>query len=94
MDYASLPHFCTREGSGSSRYSSSGSSDCYSLDHTFHQELYDYINQQSLIQELPKPIKQGSFHVDVPEPDPQDTKIFATIESELQKIGDANGTTI
>ncbi|KAJ0986912.1 hypothetical protein J5N97_005268 [Dioscorea zingiberensis] len=94
MDYASLPHFCTREGSGSSRYSSSGTNDCYSLDHPFHQQLYNYVNQQSLCQEIPKPIKQGSFHVDVPDPGPEDTKIFETIESEFQKIGDTNGAPI
>ncbi|KAJ0715820.1 putative CRAL-TRIO lipid binding domain, CRAL/TRIO domain superfamily [Helianthus annuus] len=49
MDYESLPHFCTRQGSGSSRYSKNSTVDvcCFSLDHAFHQQLYNYINQQA-----------------------------------------------
>ncbi|URD91559.1 hypothetical protein MUK42_01179 [Musa troglodytarum] len=89
VDYASLPHFCKREGSGSSRHSTSGSDDCFSLDHPFHQQLYNYIKQQ--VQEYVAPLKQGSFHVDVPEPDLEGIKIVKTIESELHKIGDRNG---
>ncbi|KAI3769133.1 hypothetical protein L6452_00233 [Arctium lappa] len=92
MDYESLPHFCRREGSGSSRYSArSGDDDCFSLDHTFHQELYKYINQQAEAIELPAPIKHRSFHVDFPEPDPDDRKIAETIESECQKLSHQNG---
>lgn len=91
MDYASLPHFCRREGSGSSRYSSAEDDDCFSLDHPFHQQLYSYIKQRATNQESTVPFKQGSFHVDVPEPDPEGTKIVKTIESELHKIGDRNG---
>ncbi|KAK1269345.1 hypothetical protein QJS04_geneDACA006725 [Acorus gramineus] len=88
MDYASLPHFCRREGSGSSRHSTeeNGSGNCFSLDHTFHQRLYSYIKQQSLSVRPVTPIKQGSFHVEVPEPDPEDSNIGLTIESEFQKF--------
>ncbi|GMJ11577.1 hypothetical protein like AT1G55840 [Hibiscus trionum] len=92
MDYSSLPHFCRKEGSGSSRNSSNGSVDnCFSLDHTYHQQLYDYIKQQSTLVETGRPIKQGSVHVDFPEVDPEDAKIAETIESEFQKLADQNG---
>jgi hypothetical protein len=90
MDYASLPHFCKREGSGSSRYSSDETDDCYSLDHPFHQQLYNYIKQQASDQEFGL-LKQGSFHVDVPQQDLEESKIVKKIESELPKIGDRNG---
>ncbi|KAK8485344.1 hypothetical protein V6N11_025382 [Hibiscus sabdariffa] len=89
MDFESLPHFCRKEGSGSSRHSENGN--CYSLDHPFHQELYNYIKQQSLITEPSRPIKQGSFHVDLPEPAAEGTEIAKTLESELQKIDKGNG---
>ncbi|XP_064992037.1 SEC14 cytosolic factor-like [Musa acuminata AAA Group] len=92
MDYASLPHFCKREGSGSSQHSSSGSDNCFSFDHHFHQQLYSYIKQQALGREIAAPLKQGCFHVDVPEPDPKGVNIVKTaIESQLHKIGDRNG---
>ncbi|XP_058115316.1 phosphatidylinositol/phosphatidylcholine transfer protein SFH1-like [Magnolia sinica] len=91
MDYASLPHFCRREGSGSSRHSTAGPDDCFSLDHTFHQQLYNYIKQQSQCQGPAAPIKQGSFHVDFPDPEPEKTKIAQTIESEMHKLSDRNG---
>ncbi|MQL67983.1 hypothetical protein Taro_000244 [Colocasia esculenta] len=91
IDYSSLPHFCRREGSGSSRHSVSETDDCFSLDHHFHQELYCYINEKALSNEPVAPISQGSFHVDVPEPDPEGTKIAQTIECELHKIGGRNG---
>ncbi|WOK95238.1 hypothetical protein Cni_G03945 [Canna indica] len=87
MDYASLPHFCKREGSGSSRYSSSESEDCFSLDHSFHQQQYSYIKQQAANRNYVALLKQGSFHVDVPGPDPEGIKIVKTIETELHKIG-------
>ncbi|XP_010252803.1 PREDICTED: phosphatidylinositol/phosphatidylcholine transfer protein SFH2-like [Nelumbo nucifera] len=90
MDYASLPHFCRREGSGSSRHSADGADDCFSLDHVFHQQLYNYINQQAMNLQPVAPIKMGSFHVDLPEPDPEGTKIALTIETELHKL-DRNG---
>ncbi|KAJ4976629.1 hypothetical protein NE237_001735 [Protea cynaroides] len=90
MDYASLPHFCKREGSGSSRHSTNGT-DCFSLDHAFHQELYNYIKQQSLSLEHVGPIKHCSFHVNVPDTDSEGRKIALTIESELNKLGGQNG---
>ncbi|KAJ4704118.1 Phosphatidylinositol/phosphatidylcholine transfer protein [Melia azedarach] len=89
MDFASLPHFCRREGSGSSRHSEDNN--CFSLDHPFHQQLYNYIKQQSLIIEPVRPVKQGSFHVDLPEPAAEGTEIARTIESELHKIENRNG---
>ena len=91
MDYSSLPHFCRKEGSGSSYHSSNGTIDnCFSLDHTFHQQLYNYIKQQATLIETALPIKQGSVHVDFPEPDPEDTKIAETIESEFHRLADQN----
>ncbi|KAH7572677.1 hypothetical protein JRO89_XS04G0289200 [Xanthoceras sorbifolium] len=89
MDFASLPHFCRREGSGSSRHSDTNN--CFSLDHPFHQQLYNYIKQQSMISEPVEPIKQGSFHVDLPEPAAEGTEIAKTLESELHKIENGNG---
>ncbi|KAL3503641.1 hypothetical protein ACH5RR_038090 [Cinchona calisaya] len=92
MDYASLPHFCKREGSGSSRYSTNGTTDdCFSLDHSFHQQLYNYTMEQAKLLEVDAPIKQGSFHVDFPEPDQEDAKIAQTIEKEFQRFGNQNG---
>ncbi|PHU12909.1 hypothetical protein BC332_19839 [Capsicum chinense] len=92
MDYASLPHFCKREGSGSSKHSRNGTNDnCFSLDHGFHQQLYDYTKQQALASEAFAPSKEGSVHVTLPEPDPDDAKIAETIESEFQRIGEKNG---
>ncbi|KAI3995155.1 hypothetical protein MKX01_031957, partial [Papaver californicum] len=37
IDLESIPHLCRKEGSGSSRHSSNGNDDCFSLDHSFHQ---------------------------------------------------------
>lgn len=91
MDYASLPHFCRKEGSGSSKHAISGSENCYSLDHPFHQELYNYIKQQSRMHEAVEPIKQGSFHVDYPEPPAEEAEIAKTIESELNKFEKGHG---
>lgn len=85
MDYDSLPHFCRKEGSGSSRNGTI--ENCFSLDHTFHQMLYDYTKQQAMLMESVTPIRHGSVHVDVPEPDPEDAKIAKTIESEFQRLG-------
>ncbi|GAV59666.1 CRAL_TRIO domain-containing protein/CRAL_TRIO_N domain-containing protein [Cephalotus follicularis] len=94
MDYASLPHFCRKEGSGSSRHIGNGPSDnCFSLDHVFHQQLYDYVKQQALLVEPTTPLKQGSFHVDFPEPNPENARFAKTIESEFHKLGDQNGLT-
>ncbi|XP_042438285.1 phosphatidylinositol/phosphatidylcholine transfer protein SFH9-like isoform X1 [Zingiber officinale] len=91
MDYASLPNFCKRNGSGSSRDSSLDLDNCYSLNHPFHQELYSYTMQQARSKD--PLIKQGSLHVDVPEPNPEGTEIMKTIRSELHKIGNQNGIT-
>jgi hypothetical protein len=87
MDYSSLPHFCKREGSGSSK--SKTTDICFSLDHPFHQQVYNYIKQQALLME--KPIRQGSVHVDFPEPDPEDDNIVETLESAFKTIEDRNG---
>ncbi|PKI71486.1 phosphatidylinositol/phosphatidylcholine transfer protein SFH9 isoform X2 [Punica granatum] len=93
MDEASLPHFIKREGSGSgsSRFSGQGNENCFSLDHPFHWDLYNYMKEQSLIREPVAPVKQGSFHVSVPDPRPEGTEIAKTIESEFQKIENSNG---
>ncbi|CAK9179303.1 unnamed protein product [Ilex paraguariensis] len=92
MDYSSLPHFCKREGSGSSRHSRNGTNDdCFSLDHAFHQQLYSYVKHQAELMEPTTPIKQGSFHVDFPEPNPADAKIAETLQSEFQRLGIQNG---
>ncbi|CAA2995744.1 Hypothetical predicted protein [Olea europaea subsp. europaea] len=88
MDYESIPHFCRREGSGSSRQSRNGTvGDCYSLYHSFHQQLYNHVKQQAALINHVAPVKQGSFHVDFPEPDAKDVKIAKTIESEFRKLG-------
>jgi hypothetical protein len=89
MDHSSLPHFCQREGSGSSKNSSNDVNNCFSLDHPFHQELYHYIDEQALNQEL---IKQGSLHVNIPDQDPEDAKIVEVIEAEFHKLGEQNGS--
>ncbi|KAL3508350.1 hypothetical protein ACH5RR_027751 [Cinchona calisaya] len=92
MDYASLPHFCKKEGSGSARYSGNGTvDDCFSLDHSFHQQLYNYTKEQAKLVEADAPIKQGSFHVDFPEPNPEDSNIAHSIETEFQRLGNQNG---
>ncbi|KAL5548691.1 hypothetical protein UlMin_003922 [Ulmus minor] len=94
MDYASLPHFCRKEGSGSSRHAGNGLSDnCFSVDHTFHQELYNYVNNQAEVFESISPMKEGSFHVKFPEPNPEDNKIAKTIETEFHKLENQNGLT-
>ncbi|THU62320.1 hypothetical protein C4D60_Mb01t03890 [Musa balbisiana] len=93
MDYSSLPHFCRRENYGSSWISSAGADVCYSLDHPFHQQLYNYIKQQALPQECVSLLKPGSFHVDVPGADTEGTNIVKALESELHKIGGHDGLT-
>lgn len=91
MDYSSLPHFCRREGSGSSRHNGNGTADnCFSFDHDFHQQLYNYVKQQAALESISL-IKEGSVHVKFPEPDSEDAKIAEAIESELQRLGDQNG---
>ncbi|KAI4321725.1 hypothetical protein MLD38_035073 [Melastoma candidum] len=92
MDYASLPHFCKIVGSGSSRHSDNGIiDDCFSMDHTFHQQLYNYIKEQALLLESVGPIRQGSVHVTIPDQDPEEARIKHKIESELHKLGNQNG---
>jgi len=89
MEYDSLPHFCKKEGSGSSRHSRNGTTDnCFSLDHHFHQELYDFVKEQAALSGSRTPLKQGSFHVAFPDLDPEDAKIAQTIESELHRLED------
>ncbi|XP_040986958.1 phosphatidylinositol/phosphatidylcholine transfer protein SFH8-like isoform X2 [Juglans microcarpa x Juglans regia] len=92
MDYGSLPHFCRKEGSGSSRHYGNGNADdCFSLDHAFHQQLSNYIKQQALLMK-PNPLtKQGSVRVDVPEPSLDDAKIAKTIETEFHRFENQNG---
>ncbi|XP_076932281.1 phosphatidylinositol/phosphatidylcholine transfer protein SFH9-like, partial [Bidens hawaiensis] len=91
MDYESLPHFCKSEGSGSgsSKHSRTrGAEDnCFSLDHAFHQDLYNYVNQEAkAVMESRAMISQKSFRVAFPAPNPDDEKIAQTIESEFQKL--------
>ncbi|KAH6822727.1 Sec14p-like phosphatidylinositol transfer family protein [Perilla frutescens var. hirtella] len=105
MDYESLPHFCRNEGSGSGSGSGWGSgsgsgssrnsrngrvANCYSLDHPFHQQLYEYIKERAALESV-APVKDGSVEVDYPEPDPEDVKVAQTIECEFQKLGNQNG---
>ncbi|KAE8723570.1 Detected protein of unknown function [Hibiscus syriacus] len=90
MEYSSLPHLSRKEGSGSSRNGSNGTvDDCFSLDHTFHQQLYNYVKQQSTLVETGL-LKQGSVHVDFPKPGLEDTEIAKTVESELHELADKN----
>ncbi|KAL4193429.1 hypothetical protein AMTRI_Chr06g199320 [Amborella trichopoda] len=55
MDYSALPHFCKRKGSG---LSNNGSENCYSLDHEFHRELYEYIKKQASFIRCSTTVKQ------------------------------------
>ncbi|RAL52782.1 unnamed protein product [Cuscuta campestris] len=87
MEYSSLPHFCRRKGSGSSRYTEGAGDNCFSLDHPFHQQHYNYMKKQSLLLEPLGPRKQGSFHVDFPETETEGTQFVKTMASELQKLG-------
>ncbi|KAK7320297.1 hypothetical protein VNO77_29641 [Canavalia gladiata] len=92
MDYASLPHFCRKGGSRLPRdYATGNTENCFSFDHVFHQQLYNYIKQQAILMESISPIRHGSFHVDLPEPDPADAKIAKTIETEFHKLESHNG---
>ncbi|KAK9083530.1 hypothetical protein Scep_030001 [Stephania cephalantha] len=67
MDYASLPHFYRKEDFGSSRHSSNGTINRFSLDHDFHQEMYQDIKEQTFGSKPLELIKQGSYHFDVPQ---------------------------
>ena len=93
MDFSSLPHFCRNESSRSSRLSAvAGTTEnCFSFDHAFHQQLYNYVKQQATIMESTSPIRQDSFFVKLPEPDPDDAEIAKTVENEFHKFGNQNG---
>ncbi|KAK4778882.1 hypothetical protein SAY86_006410 [Trapa natans] len=66
------------------------SDDCFSFDHNFHQQLYNYIKQKALLLNWPV-IKQGSVLVTFAEPELEETKIDQTIESEFHRLGDFKG---
>ncbi|KAG5411452.1 hypothetical protein IGI04_007771 [Brassica rapa subsp. trilocularis] len=87
MDITSLPHFCRRGGSSGSSHHTEGV-DCFSFDHPFHQQLYNYVKHHYETQGQAEPSKQGSFHVGFPEPE---AEIAKTIESELHKFENCNG---
>lgn len=94
MDFASLPHFCRKESSKSSRQNNNAAGtteNCFSFDHAFHQELYNYSNQQTAVRKSFSPTRRGSFHVHLPEPDPDDARIARTIETQLHRLGNLNG---
>ncbi|KAL8160822.1 hypothetical protein V2J09_012311, partial [Rumex salicifolius] len=86
MDYDSLPHFCRKQGSGSSKHLSEACKDCFSYDHPFHQQLYDYIKQQASLLQPAAPLTQRSFHVDLPETEESVEEVAQSIESEVQKL--------
>lgn len=81
MDYNSLPHFCRKES-----YKTAASHDCYSLDHSFHQELYNYMKQRALGLECAAILKH-----DAPGDDTNRPKLVKATESELHKIGNQPG---
>lgn len=87
MDYSSLPHFCRKRSSGSSKHLEKNTENCFSLDHPFHQQMYDYIKKQFLAHRPVEPLKQGSIHVTLPE-DADEEDIAKILESELEKYGD------
>ncbi|XAR65769.1 hypothetical protein NMG60_11010008 [Bertholletia excelsa] len=91
MDYASLPHFCRRKVSGSSHHLQNAIDNCFSLDHPFHQQLYDYIKQQFSIHQPSGPIKQGSVHVGFPELAVEEMVLAKNLESEIQKFDNKDG---
>lgn len=100
MDLASLPHFCRKESSKSSRHSQTAATaacteNCFSFDHAYHQQLYNYIKQQAMVMEsITPPIRQVSFCLDLPEPDPDDARIAKTIETQFHKLENQNGLVI
>ncbi|EOA13661.1 hypothetical protein CARUB_v10026730mg [Capsella rubella] len=89
MDFTSLPHFCRRGSSGSSHHTQSAN--CFSINHPFHQQLYNYVKHHYETQGQAEPAKQGSFHVGFPEPEAERCVIAKTIESELHKFENCNG---
>ncbi|GAU13517.1 hypothetical protein TSUD_128140 [Trifolium subterraneum] len=53
----------------------------------------DELLKQANFAESRSPMRQGSFYVDIPEPDPEDAKIAKTIEVEFHKLEhQSNGT--
>ncbi|RYR45285.1 hypothetical protein Ahy_A07g031121 isoform A [Arachis hypogaea] len=91
MDYASLPHFCKDSSKLTKHNATMNAENCYSLDHVFHKQLYNYMKQQAMIMESISQIKQDSFYVELPETDPDDAKIVKTIEIEFRKVESKNG---
>ncbi|KAL8461697.1 hypothetical protein ACS0TY_032168 [Phlomoides rotata] len=87
MDYSSLPHFCRKRSSGSSKHLEKYVESCFSLDHPFHQQMYDYIKKQFMVHKPVEPVKQGSVHVTLPE-DADEEDIAKILESELEKYED------
>ncbi|XP_058762563.1 SEC14 cytosolic factor-like [Vicia villosa] len=96
MDYGSLPHFCKKQDSKSSRHSAVASvtENCFSFNHAFHQQLYNHVKQQANSAESSPLMRQESFYVDIPEPDPDDAKIAKTIEVEFHKLENQNNGNI
>ncbi|KAM0936512.1 putative CRAL-TRIO lipid binding domain, CRAL/TRIO domain superfamily [Dioscorea sansibarensis] len=73
------------KNSGSSR-NSSRVSDCFSLDHPFHQQLYSYVKQQqSHSHDYKIPTRQGSYHFSMPNADSDGAIIVETIKSVLEE---------
>lgn len=85
MDYSSLPHFCRKRSSGSSKHLDKNVESCFTLDHPFHQQLYDYIKKQSSERAPVAPVKQGSVHVSLPE-GASEGDIAKILESELENL--------
>ncbi|KAJ0252798.1 hypothetical protein HA466_0119310 [Hirschfeldia incana] len=85
MDYTSLPHFCRRGSSSGSSHHAQGV-DCFSVDHPFHQQLYNYVKHRYESQGQAEPAKQGSFHVGFPESVDARVEMAKTIGSELHKV--------
>ncbi|XP_074582554.1 phosphatidylinositol/phosphatidylcholine transfer protein SFH2-like isoform X1 [Curcuma longa] len=71
MDYNSLPHFCRKEP-----YKIPASHEyCYSSDHSFHQELYNYMKQQALGLECAQLLIHRSSRADTPGADTDRPKL-------------------
>ncbi|KAL8229545.1 hypothetical protein R6Q57_014445 [Mikania cordata] len=83
MDQSALPHFCRREGSRRCGYATE---DCFSLDHPFHQQLYNYIKNQAGVCEPTSPLKHESVHVEMPVTDSKKTEFCKVLESEWKKF--------
>ncbi|KAI3732178.1 hypothetical protein L1987_63377 [Smallanthus sonchifolius] len=87
MDYSALPHFCRREGSRPSRRgSNTADQDCFSLDHPFHQQLYNYMKKQSGICDTTRLLKHGSVHVEMPLEDPKKAEFCKALASEWKRF--------